>query len=115
MAIEEFVNRMLSKIGSPFIQAKVIKSDSSRKVVWVRELGSIPVPLIAFDYQVKYSYREASGTLQIQKTKAYSEEVDVLTPRVGDTVLIAQHFGASRLPKCLGVIKSRNYIEPTGE
>lgn len=114
-AIQDFVNRRISRIGEPFVQGKVIKSDSVRKVVFLKEFGDTPIPLIAFDFQVKYSYKETSGTTTIKKTKAYSEEVEILTPRVGETVLVAQHFGSSRLPKCLGVVKSKRYIQAEEE
>lgn len=111
-AIEEFVNRIFSKAGEPFVQGKVIKADKVRNVVFLNEFGDTPIPVIAFDYQVKYQYKEPSGVTTIRKTTAYSEEVQILTPRVGDTVLVAQHFGSKRLPKCLGVIQSKRYIEP---
>jgi hypothetical protein len=110
-AIQDFVNGMLSKVGSPFVQGKVIKSDPIRKVVFLKEFGSTPIPIIGFDYQVKYSFKEPAGTLTVKKTKAYTKDVEILTPQVGDIVLVAQQFGSSRLPKCLGVVKSRNYVE----
>jgi hypothetical protein len=114
-AIEEFVNRMTSKIGEPFVQAIVLKTDAARRVIFVKEFGDTPIPIIGLDYQVKYSYKEPSGATTIKKTKAHSEEVEILVPRVGETVLIAQHFGSKRLPKCLGVIKSKRFIETDGD
>jgi len=114
-AIQDLVNRMITRVGEPFLQGKVIKTDPIRKVVFLKEFGSVPIPIVSFDYQVKYSFKETSGATTIKKTKAYSEEVEILTPRVGDTVLIARHYGSSRLPKCLGVIKSKRYIEANEE
>lgn len=110
-AIQDFVNSMLSKIGSPFVQGKVIKSDPARKVVWLKEFGHQPIPIIGFDYRVKYNSQAPDGTVIVKKTKPYTKDVEILVPQVGDTVLVAQHFGTSRLPKCLGVIKSRNYVD----
>lgn len=108
----DFVNKRVSQVGEPFVQGKVIRVDTARKVVFLREFGSIPIPLVGFDYQVKYNFKEPSGSVTIKKTKAYSGDVEILTPRVGDTVLVARHFGSSHLPKCLGVIKSKRYVEP---
>ncbi len=113
--IEAFVSRIASKGGEPFVQGKVVASDSARKVVFLKEFGDTPIPVVGFDYQVKYSYKEPTGVTTIKKTKPYSNEVEILVPRVGDTVLVAQHFGTRRLPKCLGVIKSKRYVVPTGE
>jgi len=33
-----------------------------------------------------------------------------LVPKVGQTVLVAYEMGISRLPRCLGVIQSTNWI-----
>lgn len=111
-AIQEFVNRRVSQVGEPFIQGKVVKVDALRKVVFLKEFGDTPIPIVGFDHQVKYSFKESSGATTIKKTKAYSNEVEILVPRVGDLVLIAQMFGTRRLPKCLGVIKSKRYVVP---
>lgn len=111
-AIQEFVNRLLSRSGDAFVQGKVVRSDSARKVVWLKEFGDVPIPLVAFDYQVRFRYKETTGTTTVAKTDPYSDDVEILTPRVGDIVLVAQQFGTRRLPKCLGVIKSKRYVEP---
>lgn len=109
--IEQHVNKMLTGLGEPFIQGVVIKNDKLRKVVWLKEFGDTPIPLISFDHQVKYSYKETTGITTVKRTKAYSKDVEILVPQVGDTVLVAQHFGTQRLPKCLGVIKSHHYVQ----
>ncbi len=113
--IESFVARVLSRSGEAFVQGKVVRTDTARRVVFLKEFGDTPIPLIGFDYQVKYSYTEPSGSTTVRKTKAYSNEVEMLVPKVGDIVLIAQHYGTRRLPKCLGVIKSKRYVVSTGE
>ena len=114
-AIEQLVNRMLTSVGEPFIQGKVVKNDPVRKLVWLKEFGDTPIPLIAFDYQVKYYDQDSLGVTRVKKTPAYSKDVDILVPKVGQTVLVAQHFGTQRLPKCLGVIKSRNFVQSESE
>lgn len=114
--IMRFVNSLFAKHGEPFVQGMVIKRDSVNRLVWLKEFGDQPIPLVAFDMQVKYYIPDGQGGLKPRLTKAFSnEEVEILTPRVGDVVLIAQHLGSRRLPKCLGVIKSRNYVRPQGD
>lgn len=119
--IQRYVNRALSQQGQSFVQGVVVKSDPIKKLIWLKEFGDQPIPLISFDYQVKYYYNEPFGNttgvgtavnarMKSRKTQAYSKEVDILCPRVGDVVLVAQHLGSRRLPKCLGVIKSKNYV-----
>jgi hypothetical protein len=55
-----------------------------------------------------------SSRTQIKKTKPHSNEVCILTPQVGDIVLIAKHMGSRRLPKCIGVVKSTGYVRSAG-
>lgn len=119
--IQRYVNRVLSQQGQSFVQGVVVKSDPKNNLVWLAEFGDQPIPLISFDYQVKYYYNEPTGNttavgtavgsaMKTRKTQAYSKDVEVLCPRVGDMVLVAQHMGSRRLPKCLGVIKSKKYV-----
>jgi len=114
-AIQEFVDKRVTRGGEPFVQATVIRVNQTNKTIFCKEFGDTPIPLLSFDYQVKYMFKETTGAVTIKTTKAHSEEVEVLVPRVGDTVLIAQHFGSRRLPKCLGVIKSQHFVETGGD
>jgi hypothetical protein len=112
----------LAAQGEYFVQDVVVKSEPVNNLIWTKEFGDQPIPLFTFDYQVKYydtevtSVTGASSPYTVQKkrapytTKPYSKEIQVLCPRKGDVVLIARHLGARRLPKCLGVLKSRNFI-----
>lgn len=124
--IQKYVERRLAESGEPFVQGVVVKNDPIKKLVWLKEFGDQPIPCISFDYQVKYYYREPYGNttavgnavnsrISTRKTKPYSKEVEILVPRVGDIVLVAQHLGSRRLPKCLGVIKSKNYVTTGSE
>lgn len=119
--IERFVGRILSDHGQSFVQGVVVKSDQNKKLVWLKEFGDQPIPCIAFDYQVRYYYNEPTGNttavgapvnsrMKSRLTQPYTKEVEILVPRKGDIVLVATHLGSRRLPKCLGVIKSKNYV-----
>lgn len=108
--IEKYVEKRLAAQGESFVQGTVVKSDQVNHLVWLREFGDQPIPLFGFDYQVKYSYTDATNKTVIKKTAAYSKDVEILTPKVGDIVLVALQLGSRRLPKCIGVIKSKNYV-----
>lgn len=124
-AIQQFVTHLVSQTGEYFTQGKVVKNDSVKKLVWLTEFGDQPIPLIAFDYQVKTYYEAPAGNtttvgsavnseVRTRKTRPYTREVEVLVPQIGDIVLIARHMGSRRLPKCLGVIKSTGYVDGGG-
>jgi hypothetical protein len=124
--IQSFLSKMLAERGEYFLQAEVVKNDPDNKLVWVKELGDTPIPLLAFDYQITYYFNEPTGNTTAvgtavnkqtvkRKTNQYSRDVEVLVPRVGDVVLIAKMMGSRRLPKCLGVIKSTSYVGKGGE
>ena len=217
-AIEEFVSRMVSKVGEPFVQGRVTKVDAARRVVFLKEFGDTPIPVVTFDHDFKWSdithtnydplhyvgdpgepafggawtnygsgfdgaafyknpfghvylsglvksgtgaifnlpagYRpaasllfsvhtgephtfgridvaasgaitQASGnngyvslsTVQFRSTTPAKGQTHIKNnfttvkmPKKGDLVLVAQHYGTSRLPKCLGIIKGKNFI-----
>ncbi len=109
--IHNVIRKTVADTGEPFVQGKVIRNDLINKLVYLKEFGDTPIPLVAHHYQVKYLSRDSSGRIIILKTVAYSADVEVLVPKVGDIVLVAQHLGTRSLPKCLGVIMSRNYIQ----
>lgn len=119
--IQSFVNRAITQRGEPFVQGVVVKSDPVKMLVWLKEFGDQPIPVVAFDYEVKYFYNETYGNTQAvgapvqtrlksRKTNTAAKEVKVLCPKKGDVVLVARHLGSRRLPKCLGVIKSKGYV-----
>ena len=107
--IQKLVSRVVSAGGEPFVQCKVVGIDISRKVVFAKEFGDIPIPMVAHWYQVTYSSRDAAGRVVRLKTQPFSKDVEIILPAIGDTILVAQHLGTRALPKCLGVIMSTNY------
>lgn len=108
--IQNTIRRMASEVGEPFVQGKVIKVDPKNKTVFLAEFGDTPIPLVAHHYQITYNSRDSAGRTVRVKTNPYTTDVDVLVPRVGEIVLVAQHLGSRALPKCLGVIQSTNYV-----
>lgn len=113
--IQKEVNRLIAQVGEPFVQGEVVKNDQANRLVWLKEFGDQPIPMISFDYQVKYYYQNPAGNMVPRTTKAHTKEVEILVPRIGEIVLVARHMGSRRLPKCLGVIKSTDYVRAGGE
>lgn len=108
--IQKYVEKRLAEQGEYFTQGIVIKNDQVNKLVWLKEFGDLGIPCIAFDYQVKYYYVDAAGHFQPRKTKAYDREVEILVPQVGDVVLVARLLASRNLPRCIGVIKSKQIL-----
>jgi hypothetical protein len=89
--------------GEPFVQGEVIRRDPKNRLVWLEDFGDTPIPLFGFDYQVEVFFPPPIGGSQIFLAT-------MLTPKIGETVLVAQHLGSSRLPKCLGVVHSTDFV-----
>lgn len=116
-AIQDYVLKVVSQRGEPLTVDVVVKRDDERKLIWTREFGSTPIPIFTFDYTVKYYDTQTSGAVKAKKTRparGKQREVEVVTPKVGDTVLIARHLGSRNLPKCIGVMQSHNF-DPQGD
>ena len=59
-------------------------------------------------------------TINIIKAKGQGVQpkdlkTEVAMPKVGDTVLIVLEMGTHRLPRCVGVIQSKDYMVPSEE
>lgn len=100
------------------VQGKVTKRDLKRKVLFMKEFGTTPIPLIAFNYEVNYFDVQPFGSTPAQGVampkKRFAKKVIAKPqlPKVGDTVLVLRHFGSRRLPKCIGIIQSKNFVVP---
>jgi len=107
-SITELIERLVKKVAGRrsdyFLLARVKKRDKDKNLIWVEELGDQPIPLIAFDYEVKY-YLAVGSTTQMKKAK-----VKVICPKIGQQVFIAREWGTDRMPRCLGVIMSKDFI-----
>jgi hypothetical protein len=85
---------------------KVIKRDTRNRLIWIQGMGDVAIPIVSFEFDVRYYDKDASGKTIVRYSKAV---LDV--PQVGQTVLVAFEMGISRLPRCLGVILGKNWVE----
>lgn len=80
---------------------KVVKRDTKKKLVWLKEFGDQPIPLVGFKAEVTYYDTTPTGV----KKKVAKIEPEV--PKVGELVVVLRQMGSRRLPKCVGVVLSR--------
>jgi len=104
-SIYEIVDKSFRNATGTLLMSKVTKRDVTNKLVWVPELGDQPVPLVGFDYEVKYYDTDNAGIINEKKAK-----VSPMVPEIGDLVFIALERGTQRLPRCIGKVYSQNYI-----
>jgi hypothetical protein len=89
-----------------FITGTVVKSDLQNNLIWIKEFGDQPIPVVGFDYDVTYYDTDNTGVVRKKTAR-----VKVHVPRRGETVLVARELGIQRLPRCLGVIQGQGWIQ----
>ncbi|SRR6266542_321058 len=104
--------KLIGRRRDYFMIAKVIKSDKINKLIWVKELGDQPIPLVAFNYDITYFDESPRGQSGVGDYRTYKKKgkAKVICPKRGERVLIAREMGSDFLPRCLGVIQSKNYV-----
>lgn len=114
----DLIKDVAGQAGDHFFVDVVVKNDASKNLVWVETLGDTPIPLFAFQYEVKYYDESPRGTgLSFGAYKTYTKyaKVKIVCPKVGETVLVAREMGMNRLPRCLGVLRSTGFGDEEDE
>lgn len=101
---EKVAARVSGKKDDYFVTGKVLKVDEKNRCVYMREFGDQAIPIVGFDYEVKY-YDDNGTSVSAKKVIAKA-----VMPKRGDTVLVAREMGTNRLPRCLGVLQGKNWI-----
>lgn len=120
--VEKIIRRVVGTKADYFVTGKVLQADKKNKCIFMEEFGDQPIPIVAFDYEVKYydetpkgtAYGE-SGSDASYKTAVKTAKVTPVMPKRGDIVLVAREMGTRRMPRCLGVIQGKNWIVPETE
>lgn len=112
-SIASLVERMVPQLTGGrrnFKTGRVIKRDANNQLVWIRELGDQPIPVVGFDYTVKYYDTDNAGN-----TVPKTAKISPVTPDVGEHVFIVFEMGEHSLPRCLGTIQGTGWILPEDE
>lgn len=106
VAIERVIMELSGRREDFFVTGTVFKRDVNKKLIWLKEFGDQPIPVVGYDYDVKYFVWDSG----LNKTVAKDARVKIIVPKPGQTVLVAREMGIDRLPRCLGVIQGVGWI-----
>jgi hypothetical protein len=117
--IERVVGEFTGRRDEFHLTSRVMKNDKLKKLVWVAELGDQPIPIVGFDYTVKYYSVEPTGSSESPgisvslgdfRTLKKTAKAEVVVPAVGEIVFIVLERGSKKLPRCLGKIQGRDWM-----
>lgn len=103
-SVHTLIEKKVADKGEPFVTDKVIKRDPDQRVIWTKDFGDEPIPVVAFNSFVRTFDSTASG-ISVRNVTG-----NAIVPEIGDTVLIARELGTRRLPRCLGVIGGNGLV-----
>lgn len=103
-SVHTLVEKKVADKGEPFTTDKVIKRDPDQRVVWTKDFGDEPIPIVDFQNSIR-SFDTTPSGIAIRTLEGHA-----IVPQIGDTVLIARELGTRRLPRCLGVIGSNGLV-----
>jgi hypothetical protein len=83
---------------SEVVYGRVVRRDEHKKLIWLKEFGDQPIPLVAMRAKVKIFDTTPTGT-QIKTAEVIYE-----VPKIGELVVVLRQLGSRRLPKCVGVV-----------
>ena len=102
----EKIAAQVSGRRNEFFQTGIVsKRDEKNRLIWLKGFANDPIPVVGFEYEIKYYDTNADGVVVARKAK-----VMPTVPKVGQSVLVAYELGISRLPRCVGVILGTNWI-----
>ena len=105
-SIQALIEKKVADKGEPFVTDKVIKRDPDQRVIWTKDFGDEPIPIVDFNNSIR-SFDTTPSGMTVRTLEGHAD-----VPQIGDTVLIARELGTRRLPRCLGVI-GNNAIVPS--
>lgn len=100
----------------------VIKADDKAKVIWTQGYGDTPIPLVSHTYSFAYFDSVADNAagpafpsvVTSKKMKRFDAThknplylTEIVTPSVGDLVIILDPWGEKTFPICIGTIQSK--------
>lgn len=101
-AIYEAISRAIPQ--HEIVYGRVVKRDEHKKLIWLKEFGDQPIPLVGFNGKVTV-YDETATTTRRKVVKLEHE-----VPQKGDLVVVLRQMGTRRLGKCVGVVLSKGFV-----
>jgi hypothetical protein len=106
VAVERICANISGRRVEWFKTGKVIKRDERNRLIWIKGMGDVAIPIIAFDYDIRYYDTDENGETRVRKARA-----TLAVPKLGQTVVVAFELGSTRIPRCLGVLQGKNWVE----
>jgi hypothetical protein len=111
----ESIYRAINSAVTPseIVYGRVIKRDTKRLLIWIKEFGDQPIPLVGFNGIVSHFDTIPEGNIVDEgldvdmKTVKKTQWIEHEVPRIGQTAVVLRQFGRRRLPKCIGIILSK--------
>lgn len=116
-AIWNGISDMVRRSEAPreFYFSEVVKSDPANNLIFVKDFGDVPIPLVAFARSFAYYDTVPTGVSGLSVTTRVDRREDmahtnknflanVVCPSKGDVVVVVDPFGAKRFPFCVGVL-----------
>lgn len=100
---------------------KVKKADKKKLLIWTEDFGDMGIPLVSFTTTFAYFDTQPTGANVVAGTPLPTKKVKredktqvnpafqatLICPKVGQTVVVLDPWGAKRFPFCIGVIQSK--------
>jgi hypothetical protein len=110
--VELEVGRLIGRRRDAFIVCAVKRRDQRKKLIWVKEFGDQPIPLVSFQHIIEYFDESPRGTVcSFMTYRKTGVTIGTFVPELDELVLIVRDMGYDGHPYCLGVIQSVDYIQ----
>lgn len=86
----------------------VTKSDKTRRLVWAAEFGGTAIPMVSLTYSFAYYDTTSSDVQRRDDPDNPAHQTQIVVPKVGETIVVLDPWGAKRFPFCIGVVQSRS-------
>jgi hypothetical protein len=100
-SIAEMIDKITQKTAGRrhFITGVVVKRDVGNQLVWIKELGAQPIPVVAFNHQMKY-YDEAVASVALSGAPAVTNRT--ITQQILSTVAAGATY--TRPANCIALV-----------
>lgn len=105
-SIADLVQR--SQSSREIFFCKVTRADKVRKLVWTDDFGGTAIPMVAHTFSFSYFDTTSSDVQKRDDPDNPAHQTQIIVPKVGQTIVVLDPWGAKRFPFCIGVIQSKS-------